>query len=79
VAAPNRFAKLSDPGKEAAIAGAIAAGTFEAIPEKTSPAWRVYRSALAHHLLYRPLNLANTIPTKSFAPNPTPMRLASGY
>jgi hypothetical protein len=52
VAAQNRFAKLSDPGKEAAIAGAIAAGTFEAIPEKdllppdafTDPRWRIIYS-----------------------------------
>lgn len=34
MAAP-KFAKLSDPGKEAAVAGAIAAGTFESIPEKS--------------------------------------------
>jgi hypothetical protein len=54
VAAP-KFAKLSDPGKEAAVAGAIAAGTFESIPEKclvppdafTDGRWRiVYAVAL---------------------------------
>ena len=52
MAAQNRFAKLSDPGKESAIAGAIAAGTFEAIPEKdllppdafTDPRWRIIYS-----------------------------------
>jgi AAA domain len=50
--AANRFAKLSDPGKEAAIAGSIAAGTFEAIPERdlipadafTDPRWRIVYS-----------------------------------
>jgi hypothetical protein len=52
VAAPNRFAKLTDPGKEAAIAGAIAAGTFESIPAKSllppdafvDPRWRIVYS-----------------------------------
>ena len=52
MAAPNCFAKLSDPGKEAAVAGAIAAGTFESIPEKclvppdafTDTRWRIVYS-----------------------------------
>jgi len=50
--ASQKFAKFSDPGKEAAIAGAIAAGTFESIPEKclvppdafTDPRWRIIYS-----------------------------------
>lgn len=55
MAARTRFAKLTDPGKEAAIAGSIAAGTFESIPEKsllpsdafTDARWRiVYAVAL---------------------------------